>query len=354
MEEKNFSDLDANFKSQMIANVRLNFHDGFTAPAVLEGFPWLSPDGKRSRLPLDVAGECEQAGVLPMSMQGAGEILRFRTDSDVIGIRARFSEVYVGDQRGGSTGFDLYSGRGYECRFHGNRVIPARTDCMDALYSGLPSGKFTEYSLYFPYHCATSAIEIGLRPGSRLMEPEPHRITKPVVFYGSSITNCGAAGRPGLVYPAIIARYHDFPLINMGFSGSCRGELCIAETIGKLDLAALVIEFDHNAPDAAFLATRHEPFFKCFRALKPDVPVLMLSKADFNRESDAPERREIIMRTWLNALQNHDGKVDFLDGETLWAGPFRTECTQDGCHPNDFGAMLMAERIGERLMKLIL
>ena len=355
MKEKMFSDLDPNFKSREIGETVLNFFDGFSAPFVLEGFPYRDDQGRRSRLPLSVAAQCEKEGVYPMSMQGAGEIIRFRTNSPKIGICAEFSEVFNGNNRGGSDGFDLYRGIGEESKFLGNRMIPVGADRIAALYTlHLPAdSQLHDYALYFPYHCATSSIAIGILPGCTVEAPTPHRIAKPVVFYGSSITNCGSAGRPGLVYPSIIARRMDFPLINMGLSGSCRGELCIADTIAELDIAALVLEFDHNAPDPDFLAARHEPFFRRYRSRRPDTPVLMMSQCDFYPDGESPIRRRIIQKTWMNAVNAGDTHVEFLDGETLFAGPWREECTQDCCHPNDYGAVLMAERIADRLKRML-
>lgn len=355
MKEKNFAELDANFKSQEIGSCKLEFHDGFSAPFELEGFPYLDTAGRRSRLPLSVAAQCEMPGVYPMSMQGAGEVIRFRTNSPKIGIRAGFTEIFAGNNRGGSDGFDLYIGLGPDSKFRGNCAISAGADRFEALYDEhLPAdGSLYDCALYFPYHCAVSAIAVGVAPGSVIEPPTRHRIEKPVVFYGSSITNCGSAGRPGLVYPSIIARRLDFHLINMGFSGSCRGELCIADTIAELDIAALVLEFDHNAPTPEFLAERHEPFFRRYRSKRPDVPVLMMSRCNFYPDCDSRTRREIILHTWMNAVNAGDKRVDFLDGETLFAGPFREECTQDCCHPNDYGALLMAERIADRLKQML-
>lgn len=354
MNEKNFAELDANFKSRTIGNRELEFRDGFAAPFALEGFPYIDGEGRRSRLPLDIARMCDKKeGVFPMSMQGAGEAIRFRTNSPVIGVRAGFNEIWNGNNRGGSDGFDLYTGARDESKFRGNRIIPVGADSFEGLWELSADGEFTDCTLWFPYHCATSAIAIGTAPGSTVEPPKPHRIAKPVVFYGSSITNSGSAGRPGMVYPVILARMLDFHLINMGFGGSCRGELCIADTIAKLDIAALVIEFDHNAPTPEFLAERHEPFFRRYREQRPDVPVLMMSKCDFVPNEDNKRRREIIMRTWMNAVNSGDRKVEFLDGETLFAGPFREDCTQDNCHPNDLGAMLMAVRIADRLKHML-
>ncbi len=356
MQEKNFAELDANFKSQEIGNTKLEFHDGFTAPFALEGFPYIDAEGRRSRLPLDIAKQCDQPGVYPMSMQGAGEVIRFRTNSPKIGIRAGFTEIFVGNNRGGSAGFDLYIGRGADSKFRGNRTVAPGAEHFEALYNNqdFTDGSVYDCTIHFPYHCAVSAIAIGVIPGSVIEAPTPHKIEKPIVFYGSSITNCGSAARPGLVYPVIISRYMDFHLINMGFSGSCRGELCIADTIAELDIAALVIEFDHNAPTPEFLEERHEPFFKRYRSKRPDVPVLMMSKCDFYPANPRnKKRREIVMNTYLNALKAGDMNVEFIDGETLFAGYFREECTTDCCHPNDYGAVIMAERIADKLKRMV-
>ena len=69
MEEKNFAELDANFKSREIGSCKLEFYDGFASPFVLEGFPYIDPEGRRSRLPLNIAAQCDMPGVYPMSMQ---------------------------------------------------------------------------------------------------------------------------------------------------------------------------------------------------------------------------------------------------------------------------------------------
>jgi len=75
--------------------MNLEFYDGFAFPFVLEGFPYVDTEGRRSRLPLDVAMQCDRPGVFSMSMQDAGELLRFRTNSPKIGIRAEFSDVII-------------------------------------------------------------------------------------------------------------------------------------------------------------------------------------------------------------------------------------------------------------------
>ena len=354
--EKDFSDLDANYKPQCVNGREMLFLNGFAAPFALEGFPYLDEEGQHRRLPRETAAQCIRPGILPMSLQGAGEVIRFVTDSTAIALDVTFGEVYAGPQRRASTGFDLYIGSATEKRFCGNQFSPAGEQHVELLFNALPQPRqreFREYTLYFPLHCAVRAIRIGIDPGCRVEPPAPHRSEKPLLFYGSSITNCGAVSRPGMNYPAITSRLLDLHMINLGFSGSCLGELCIADRIAELDPVALVLEYDHNAPDPEFLARTHEPFFRHLRALRPELPVLLTSRCDFMNTPDGKRRKEIIMRTYLHALDNGDRFVDFLDGETLFSGPFRYDCTIDNCHPNDLGATLMAQRIADRIRRLL-
>lgn len=354
--EKDFSDLDANYKPQCVNGRDMIFHDGFAAPFVLEGVPFVDAEGRHRRLPQEAAEKCLRPPVIPMSLQGAGEVLRFVTDSTAIALDVTFDELFARPQRRASTGFDLYIGSGTEKRFCGNQFPATQDPHAELLFSALPlprTREFREYTLYFPLHSAVRSIRIGVDPGCRIEPPAPHRVKKPLLFYGSSITNCGAVSRPGMNYPAIITRLLDLPMVNMGFSGACLGELHIADEIAGVDPVAMVLEYDHNAPDPEFLARTHEPFFRHLRALCPTLPVLLTSRCDFMNTPDGKRRREIVMRTFLHALDEGDRFVDFLDGETLFSGPFRYDCTIDNCHPNDLGATLMAERIADRIKRML-
>ena len=222
--------------------------------------------------------------------------MRFRTDSPILSIRAKLAYSFDMNHmpRAGSEGFDSYCSPDGDVLLYNKTVQPNRDQTeIEALLGISPKkGSLCDWLVNFPLYGGVESVEIGIVKGSRLEAPTPHRHLKPVVFYGSSITNCGSAGRPGLVYPSIVARRLDFPLINMGLSGSCRGELCIADTIAELDIAALVLEFDHNAPTPEFLESRHEPFFRRYRSKRPDTPVLILSKCDFYPDDTSAIRRQ--------------------------------------------------------------
>ena len=57
-------------------------------------------------------------------------------------------------------------------------------------------------------------------------------------------------------------------------------------------MSLFVYDYDHNAPDAAWLARTHEPFFRIIRESRPDLPVVMLTRPDVDKEPlEAKERR---------------------------------------------------------------
>ena len=352
VKEKDFSDIDPNFKQKNEHEFHLEYHDVVEAPIVLEGLPFVNDDGRRSRLPRKTAELMIKRRTGP-AMQTAGGLIRFRTDSPEIGVRVRQDEYYVNYNKRMSAGFDLYTGCAPDMKFLGSHLMADAVE--EYAFSWKPrTDGMRDFSIYLPVMCSFFKIEIGIAEGCALEAPTPRRHRPGIAFYGSSITNCGAASRPGMLYPAIIGRMMDYETINVGFAGACLGETCIADQIAKLDLSAFVLEYDHNAPSPEFLRQTHEPFFKYFRKLRPDLPVLMLSMpyADFSSEA-IQERRAIIVRTWLNAFESGDRQVEFLDGETFFAGAAREDCSVDACHQNDLGERLMAECIADRLKRMI-
>ena len=57
---------------------------------------------------------------------------------------------------------------------------------------------------------------------------------KPIVFYGTSITQGGCASRPGMVHTAILGRRLEWPVINLGFSGNGRMEDAVGELMAEI------------------------------------------------------------------------------------------------------------------------
>ena len=183
-----------------------------------------------------------------------------------------------------------------------------------------------------PLYDPVEEVYIGLAAGADLEAPEPYKYEKPVLYYGSSITQGGCASRPGNAYQAMISRKLDGDFLNLGFS---------------LDPFVFVSDYDHNAPNADYLEATHYNLYETFRRAHPDTPSILVSKPDFTRGAEQDERRLAIIReSYEKALANGDRHVYFIDGSHIFDGEFSDSCTVDGCHPNDLGFYRMAIVIG--------
>ncbi len=333
--------VDSNFLPATVGGLDVCYHDALKAPFVLEGFPWRDPEMVFNRLPASFSENEVNAGALATARLTAGGAIRFRTDSPCLTLRAVLDRS--GDMnhmpRAGSAGFDFYSGSGSRIQYRTTVKPDHGQKELETLLVNDGSGPvaMTDWTCLLPLYGAATRIEIGLKPGSGLEKPTPHTIAKPVLFYGSSITQGGCASRPGNAYTTMLCRAVDAAQINLGFSGCGRGEPAVADAIAGLDLAVFVLDYDHNAPTVGHLQETHERFFRIIRARQPELPVILMSRCDFYGTTEDRRRREVIRQTYANAVAAGDRKVWFLDGEALFETEHRDACTVDGCHPNDLG-----------------
>jgi len=344
---KTIEEIDSNFRRTEIGGRELVFADGLSAPFELSGFAWHEQGKKLCRLPETVLPQTNE-GVQFLAWNTSGGMIRFRTDATVIAIRAQLRDPADMNHmpRNGSAGFDLYLGSGREKTYFKSIMPDSGAKCIEGISADvLPAETLRDWTLYLPLYGGIHALEIGLTPGAAVTAPTPFTMAKPLVFYGSSITQGGCASRTGNAYTNMLARWLDAPLVNLGFSGSGRGEPAIAHAIAELEMAAFILDYDYNAPDPAYLQATHEPFFRIIRESHPKLPIIMLSKCDFVHNQDCRIRREIIRQTWHNAVHKGDRDVYFIDGETLFGTDNRDACTVDGCHPNDLGFFRMAKTI---------
>ena len=122
----------------------------------------------------------------------------------------------------------------------------------------------------------------------------------------------------------------------------------MADYVASLDPAVFVLDYDHNAFDPEELEATHENLFLTFRKAHPKTPVIFATRPDFRRNiEDAHKRREIILRTYNNALSAGDNNVWFIDTETIFDPEWYNCCLVDNVHPNDLGMMFMAKAYGK-------
>lgn len=307
------------------------------------------------RLPEDVARQSGE-GILFLNAHTAGGRVRFSTNSRRIGIRASMPTVHAMANMplAGSAGFDLYKQESGELRWVHTFLPPAgMADGYEAA-AILPekAAGFGEYIVNFPLYNAVGSLSIGLERGALLKEGLPYRNRRPVIFFGSSITQGGCASHPGNSYTALISQKLRMDYVNFGFSGSCMGQQPLVQYIASQPMDAFVCDYDHNAPTPEHLEQTHFQTYSFIRAHHPDIPYIMISRPDFKGTAEDLRRRQIIQASYRKAVSMGDRHVYCLDGASFFHGN-RGLCTVDGCHPNDLGFYYMAEQIGKTLQRAL-
>ncbi len=311
-------------------------------------------DGRFARLPRKVVAEVGPGTEGRMHNLVGGRI-RFRTDSKIVMVRIRLSTLKIdwAIPLSGSAGADIYVGRGEAARYV-KIVAPKNYETFENEASFSLGGELEDVTINLPRNEAVEEIIVSLEDDARLEPPTPYAIETPITFYGSSITEGGCASRPGNAYTSLLGRWLDADYRNLGFSNAARGEQPMAEYIASLPMSALVMDYDHNANNPAQLAETHGPFYRLIRAARPELPILFISKPDFDgNRADSVARRDVIRTTYAHGIADGDKRLWMIDGQTLFGTDNRAACTVDGCHPNDLGFMRMAKTIYPVLKEML-
>ena len=329
----------------------IRFHSVHDQPFRVYGLLYMG--GKFRRLPEEIAKKGHET-VLEHHACTAGGRLRFKTDSSYVAIAAKLPNVgrMAHFAMTGSAGFDLYVKKDgvdkYVCSLRPSFYI---TDSIVRMFD-FGSCEMREITIHFPLYSEVSELYIGLQKDATVAAAPSYAYEKPVVYYGHSITQGGCASRPGNAYPAILSRRLNVDHVNLGFSGGGRGEQPIADYIAGLDMQVLVMDYDHNAPNAQHLQDTHERMFLTIRQKHPTLPVIMMTSTTMPRFSDnRAKRREIIHNTYLHARERGDENVFFWDGGQFDA--YHDYATVDGSHPNDYGFVVIADSLESVLKKAL-
>ena len=339
-------EIDKNF-AQKEDDGGLVYMDCFTAPVRISGLYWKEKNNNYHRMD-DSLNDKYNEGVRGLSPCTAGVQVSFKTDSNKVGVKVdvEWNNLMPHMPYNSSTGIDMYIGSGRNKKFIKTFFVYLNDsehyeDTREIAEKGMK-----EVTLNLPLYSGVAKLEIGLEKGSQIEMPEPFDYDKPVLFYGSSITQGACASRPGMAYFNMLSRKMNFEVLNMGFSSSAKGEPIMAEIISKIPMAAFIMDYDHNADSAEHLEKTHQKFFEIIRNEQPDLPIIIISKADCEDGSESTKaRKEVIYKTYQDAINKGDKKVWFIDGQLIYDMKDGDCCTVDSLHPNDIGFMRMTEVI---------
>ena len=309
------------------------------------------------RLPEDVA-EATSPGVKVLNFHTAGGRLTFSTNSPFIVIRCETAGNICPMAHmalSGSQGFDLYrmddDGKiTFQC------ALMSPTDRIGKVgfevLKELPKdGKVRQYVLNFPLYGTVKNLAIGLHEGAVLGEGAPYKYgERPVLFYGSSITQGGCASRPGSCYQALLTQEFGFDYINLGFSGSAKGEDAMINYLASLDPMIFVCDYDHNAPTADHLQATLPKLYRVFREAHPDTPFIFVSAPNMDT---GKAKHDIVENTAREAIEGGDKNAYFVDGAHMFDDMKPFTCTVDGCHPTDLGFFGMYRSIAKPIREIL-
>ena len=332
--------LDQNFAIETsISREGLRFYDAESEPFRIYGV--FKENGRFRRIPEAVA-EKVSTGVYGLHTNCAGGRVRFITDSPYVAIKTEYKVSKMPHfALTGSGGLDIYTEYDGETRYRGTYRPPF--DVKDGFEGVVDLDDKGErvITINFPLYSSVTKLYIGLKEGSVLKTAPDYKMEKPVVYYGSSITQGGCASKPGSSYQSILSRRFDCNYINLGFSGNAKGEDAIVDYIAGLDMSIFVMDYDHNAPSVEHLDATHSKMFQKIRTAQPDLPIIIMPRPKYYLTDIDQQRFDIIYRTYREAIEAGDKNVYFINNKQLMA-LVKDNGTVDGCHPSDSGFFSMA------------
>lgn len=309
------------------------------------------------RLPCVAEGKVS-AAVWGYSRDSAGMMVRFKTDASTIWVDYTLRNQLLALPNviaTGASGIDLYA-RDDSGKWRWVGVtIPEQKVVRQAIVADL-APDLREYAAYLPLYNGVGNLSIGVPPGAKF-EPLAPRTAKPILFYGTSITQGASASRPGMACPAILGRRLERPVINFGFAGAGRMDAAVGELLVKIDAGVYVIDCVPNM-SAPEIREKCIPLVKQLRAGRPDVPIILVEDRRHASAWIQPKRNQsctdahTALRTCFDQLQKEGlNRLYYLPDDDLTG--HGEDGTTDGIHPSDLGMVWRADQFEPILRKAL-
>jgi lysophospholipase L1-like esterase len=322
----------------------------------VEGRGFSDTTGYFDRLPGRAKGVVRDA-VWNLSRHTSGMAAFFETDAVELYVRYTLlnSELAMPHMPAtGVSGVDLYgmTDRGWRWVI---THLPKTRSVEAKLIDGLAAGR-RAYHLNLPLYNGVTSLAVGV-PRDASFVPVPPRTIKPVLFYGTSITQGACASRPGMSFTSILGRRLNRPVLNFGFSGNGKTELEVARFLGELDPIVFVIDTSANTP-AEHLRNRMEAIVRLLREKHPTTPVLLVDERQWDNAPLVPaqatnhnQKTDALRQAYDNLIAAGVPHLHFRTGDDLLGSD--NEATVDGSHPSDLGMERYARSLEPDLRRII-
>ena len=357
----------------------LKWHLPFERPFRLSGLNWFDEYCTYDRIPSAILPKeatrfqrgikktipFNEWGVVSHSRCTSGAQIQFRSDSAKIYIDGIYGphSRYDNCSPMGIFGFDLYIQEEDDetWRLAGvSRVSDKGPEFHQSLTRGTLSRKMRSFLIHLPTYCGVESLAIGLSEDAIIEPPKPWSDDRPIVWYGTSITQGGCASHAGLIATNIISRMRNQPVYNLGFSGNGCGEPEMAKIVASCKNPAMfIIDNAWNIGTIEELKMTLPPFIDIIRSQHPTTPIFLLSGspgaeyyADHLQDpGPRPKMKYVIEEEALRRQANGDGNIHFINGEALIGEDF-WNCVVDMVHLSDYGFIRQATALAPLLKSM--
>ncbi|MBK5196386.1 MAG: SGNH/GDSL hydrolase family protein, partial [Proteiniphilum sp.] len=274
----------------------------------------------------------------------SGLALRFRSNTTRVSARwSLLGDVSMNHMTDtGIKGLDLYAWNGEKWQFV-NTGRPTAKENEKVIISNMVSQE-REYLLYLPLYDGITDLSIGIDSSAYIAAPKlAYPVTvKPIICYGTSITQGGCATRAGMSYTNILGRWLNREVINLGFSGNGQLDYEIADLMSqRTDAALFVLDFIPNV-NLEQIRKKTATFTEKLRRQNNQIPILfvesvMFPHSAFDQHSCniVADKNRALKEEFDKLIQNGYDNIFYLSSEKLIG--IDGEATVDGIHLTDLG-----------------
>lgn len=296
------------------------------------------------RLPDSLKGKIPES-LWSLGNNSAGMSIRFASDATQIGVKFKTATRFEMNHMTytGIHGADLYvlADNGKWEFVGAARPAMSKNDVKVTIMSNMKK-KQREYMLFLPLYDGLDSLYVGVDSLSEVVQPQlvisRHR---PVVTYGTSVTQGGCATRPGMVHTNIIQRELNREVINLGFSGNGQLHAEVAEVMASVEAGIYIIDCLPNCTSKT-LQERLLPFVEILRKARPEVPILFLespyfplTRLDAEVNKTITEKNATYKQLFNQLKAKGEKNIYYLDGHRILEDNW--DYTIDNYHFTDLG-----------------
>jgi hypothetical protein len=279
-----------------------------------------------------------------LGTHSSGISVRFKTNSPSITFRWALGNTAPRPIMAGVAvkGLDVYA---YTDRW---QFVGVCDNPESSTISGMDSVE-REYMVYLPLYSEVETLDIEVSPGFRISKGDEFR-GKPIIIYGTSITQGASASRPGMSYTSILSRNLNREVINLGFSGNGFYDPIFSDYLLSCDPAVIVLDCTPNSlPDT--ILTNLPRLISNIRD-KSNVPILLIESITREDSYFKAEKAEMIVNQ-NKALRKvyeafNDTTIYYLQGDLIGH-----EATVDGTHLTDVGMARYEEKVRAKVLDIL-